>query len=31
MLATEEGEHAFTKSYEEFLDLKAKARAKGLL
>ena len=29
MLATEEGEHAFTKSYEEFLDLKAKARAKG--
>ena len=30
MLATEEGEHAF-KSYEEFLDLKAKARAKGLL
>jgi UPF0755 protein len=31
VLATEEGEHAFTKSYEEFLDLKAKAQAKGLL
>ena len=31
MLATEEGEHAFTNSYEEFLNLKAQARAKGLL
>ncbi|HEV2870135.1 MAG TPA: endolytic transglycosylase MltG [Actinomycetota bacterium] len=31
VLATEEGEHAFTTSYEEFLDLKAQARAKGLL
>jgi UPF0755 protein len=31
VLATEEGEHAFTNSYEEFLDLKAQARAKGLL
>jgi UPF0755 protein len=31
VLATEEGEHAFTNSYEEFLDLKAKARAKGLI
>jgi UPF0755 protein len=31
VLATEEGEHAFTKSYDEFLDLKAQARAKGLL
>jgi UPF0755 protein len=31
VLATEEGEHAFTNSYEEFLNLKAQARAKGLL
>jgi len=31
VLATEEGEHAFTDSYEEFLELKAQARAKGLL
>jgi UPF0755 protein len=31
VLATEEGEHAFTNSYEEFLDLKAQARARGLL
>ena len=31
VLATEEGEHAFTRSYQEFLDLKAKAKAKGLL
>jgi UPF0755 protein len=31
VLATEEGEHAFTKSYDEFLRLKAAARAKGLL
>jgi UPF0755 protein len=31
VLATEEGEHAFTDSYEEFLDLKAQARAEGLL
>ena len=31
VLATEEGEHAFTDSYEEFVDLKAQARAKGLL
>jgi len=31
VLATKEGEHAFTKSYTEFLKLKAQARAKGLL
>ena len=31
VLATEEGEHAFTRSYEEFLRLKAEAKAKGLL
>jgi UPF0755 protein len=31
VLATEEGEHAFTRSYQEFLKLKAAARAKGLL
>jgi UPF0755 protein len=31
VLATKEGEHAFTKSYDEFLRLKAQARAKGLL
>jgi peptidoglycan lytic transglycosylase G len=31
VLATKEGEHAFTKSYQEFLRLKAKARAEGLL
>ena len=31
VLATKEGEHAFTSSYQEFLKLKAKARAKGLL
>lgn len=31
VLATEEGEHAFTKSYDEFVRLKAAARAKGLL
>jgi UPF0755 protein len=31
VLATEEGEHAFTKSYDEFLELKAQAKAKGLL
>ena len=30
VLATKEGEHAFTRSYQEFLKLKAKARAKGL-
>jgi UPF0755 protein len=31
VLATKEGEHAFTRSYQEFLKLKAEARAKGLL
>jgi UPF0755 protein len=31
VLATEEGEHAFTNSYEEFLRLKAQAKEKGLL
>jgi UPF0755 protein len=31
VLATKEGEHAFTRSYEEFLRLKAEAREKGLL
>jgi UPF0755 protein len=31
VLATKEGEHAFTKSYREFLKLKAQAKAKGLL
>jgi UPF0755 protein len=31
VLATKEGEHAFTKSYTKFLELKAQARAKGLL
>ena len=31
VLATKEGEHAFTNSYQEFLRLKAKAKAKGLL
>jgi UPF0755 protein len=31
VLATEEGEHAFTNSYDEFLRLKAQAKAKGLL
>lgn len=31
VLATKEGEHAFTNSYQEFLKLKAEARAKGLL
>jgi len=31
VLATKEGEHAFTASYDEFLRLKAQARAKGLL
>ena len=31
VLSTEEGEHSFTKSYNEFLELKAQARAKGLL
>jgi UPF0755 protein len=31
VLATKEGEHAFTRSYTEFLKLKAQARAKGLL
>ncbi|HYN17777.1 MAG TPA: endolytic transglycosylase MltG [Actinomycetes bacterium] len=31
VLANEEGGHAFTKSYDEFLRLKAEARAKGLL
>jgi UPF0755 protein len=31
VLATEEGEHAFTKSYDEFLRLKAQAKEKGLL
>jgi UPF0755 protein len=31
VLATKEGKHAFTRSYDEFLRLKARARAKGLL
>jgi UPF0755 protein len=31
VLASEEGEHAFTNSYQEFLRLKAEAKAKGLL
>jgi len=31
VLASKEGEHAFTKSYEEFQRLKVQARAKGLL
>ena len=31
VLATKEGEHAFTDSYEEFVKLKAQAKAKGLL
>ena len=31
VLATKEGAHAFTNSYEDFLRLKAEARAKGLL
>jgi UPF0755 protein len=31
VLATKEGEHAFTRSYQEFLRLKAKAKAEGLL
>ena len=31
VLATEEGEHAFTNSYDEFLRLKAQAKEKGLL
>jgi UPF0755 protein len=31
VLATKEGEHAFTNSYREFLELKAQAKAKGLL
>jgi UPF0755 protein len=31
VLATKEGEHAFTDSYEEFVELKAQAKAKGLL
>jgi UPF0755 protein len=31
VLATEEGAHAFTSSYEKFVQLKAQARAKGLL
>jgi UPF0755 protein len=31
VLATKEGEHAFTNSYQEFLQLKEEARAKGLL
>jgi UPF0755 protein len=31
VLATKEGEHAFTKSYQEFLRLKAEAKDKGLL
>jgi UPF0755 protein len=31
VLASKDGEHAFTKSYTEFLKLKAQARAKGLL
>jgi UPF0755 protein len=31
VLASKEGEHAFTDSYEEFLELKKQAKAKGLL
>jgi UPF0755 protein len=31
VLASERGEHAFTNSYQEFLRLKAEAKAKGLL
>ena len=31
VLATKEGEHAFTNSYQEFLRLKAQAKAEGLL
>jgi len=31
VLSSKEGEHAFTSSYQEFLQLKAQARAKGLL
>jgi UPF0755 protein len=31
VLATKEGEHAFADSYEEFVKLKAQAKAKGLL
>jgi UPF0755 protein len=31
VLASKEGEHAFTRSYEEFQQLKAQAKAKGLL
>ena len=31
VLATKEGEHAFTNSYQEFVKLKAQAKAKGLL
>jgi UPF0755 protein len=31
VLATKEGEHAFTRDYDQFLRLKAQARAKGLL
>jgi UPF0755 protein len=31
VLATKEGEHAFTNSYQEFLRLKKQAKAKGLL
>jgi len=31
VLASKEGEHAFTRSYEEFQRLKAQAKAKGLL
>ncbi|HTF59212.1 MAG TPA: endolytic transglycosylase MltG [Actinomycetes bacterium] len=31
VLASKDGEHAFTSSYQEFLRLKSEARAKGLL
>jgi hypothetical protein len=31
VLSSKEGEHAFTKDYDEFQRLKAEARAKGLL
>jgi UPF0755 protein len=31
VLASKEGEHAFTKDYDEFLRLKADAKAKGLI
>jgi len=31
VLASKQGEHAFTRSYQEFLQLKAEAKAKGLL